>query len=233
MFNLDDMKKINLLLNFIIICLFSAELVSRWNNYNTFEYLVKPFLMIWVAVYFYINTREFRRDFFIYLAFLFSWTGDLFLMVAHSNEMLFYAGVGGFFLAQLSYIKAFLETGSKAKSGFLFMNPAWALPFLIYLAIMLYFILGGMHGVMIPVIVIYAVSLISMSMSALNRKGLVSTNSFQLVFFGSVSFVISDSMIALNKFYEDIPRSSFLIMLTYFVAQYLIMMGLIKEKRLE
>jgi len=57
MFNLDDMKKINLLLNFIIICLFSAELVSRWNNYNTFEYLVKPFLMIWVAVYFYINTN--------------------------------------------------------------------------------------------------------------------------------------------------------------------------------
>jgi uncharacterized membrane protein YhhN len=70
-----------------------------------------------------------------------------------------------------------------------------------------------------------------MSMSALNRKGLVSTNSFRLVFFGSVFFVISDSMIALNKFYADIPRSSFLIMLTYFVAQYLIMMGLIAEKK--
>jgi uncharacterized membrane protein YhhN len=227
------MKKINILLHILIIFIFSAELISRWNDFDSLDYLVKPLLMIWIAVYYYIITREFRKSLFIYLAFFFSWTGDMFLMVAGSNEMLFYAGVGGFFLAQLSYIKSFLNVISPGNRGFVAVNPLISFPFLIYAVIVLYIVLGGMKGVMIPIIIIYALSLISMSVAALNRKNLVSQASFRLVFIGSLFFVISDSMLALNKFYVDIPRSSFLIMLTYFVAQYLIMMGLIKEKRLE
>ena len=175
------MKKNNLALHIIIILLLAAELVSRWNNYHLLEYLVKPCLMLWVAGYFYLNTSHSRRSVFIYLAFLFSLIGDIFLMIAGSDNKLFYAGVGGFFLAQ------------------------------------------------IPVIIFYAISLISMSMSAANRKGLTNEESFLLVFSGSVLFVLSDSMIALNKFFTEIPKASFLIMLTYFPAQYLIMLGLIKE----
>lgn len=225
------MKKINIILHLVIILLFSAELISRWNNYGAIEYFVKPLLMIWIVVYYYINTREFGKSLFIYLAFLFSWIGDLFLMVSGPNEMFFYAGVGGFFLAQLSYIRSFLNVTSAGKRGFIAGNPLISVPFIIYVAGILYLILGGMKGVMVPIIIIYAVSLISMSIAALNRKSLVNSDSFRLVFAGSILFVISDSMLALNKFYTDLPRSSFLIMLTYFVAQYLIMMGLIAEKK--
>jgi uncharacterized membrane protein YhhN len=48
------------------------------------------------------------------------------------------------------------------------------------------------------------------------------------VFVGAISFVVSDSLLAINKFYEPIERSSFLIMLTYLVAQYLIVVGILK-----
>lgn len=223
------MKRINLLLHLLIVPLFAAELVSRWNGYHTFEYFIKPWLMIWVALFFYLNTRGTGRSAFIYLAFLFSWVGDLFLMTAHSNEMLFYAGVGSFFLAQLSYIRVFILLPGTVTRGFVFAKPVRALPFLLYLVAMLALIMGGMKGIMIPVIIIYAVSLITMSMAALNRKGIVSKASSNLVFAGSVLFVISDSMIAIDKFFTAIPKGSFLIMLTYFIAQYLIMQGLIRE----
>jgi len=225
------MKRTNILLHLIIILIFTTELISRLNNFHTLDYFTKPLLLIWIGLYFYLNTGNIKRDKFIYKAFLFSWIGDLFLMVSHIDGLFFYAGVGGFFLAQLNYIKVFTGDIRSDNKGLVFNKPVWLIPFALYLAAMLFLILGGMKGVMIPIIIIYALSLILMSLFALNRKGLVSQNSFSLVFTGSVLFVISDSMIAINKFYYEFPLSSFLIMLTYFTAQYLIMHGLIKERK--
>jgi uncharacterized membrane protein YhhN len=224
-----QMKKINLFLHLLIIPLFLAEMISRLINFNILEFLTKPFLLIWIASYFYLNTLKVKKDIFIYLAFLFSWFGDMFLMFEHVNGLFFYAGVGGFLLAQLSYIKVFAKPSDLNNKGFLFSNPLWLIPFIIYLIAILYLILGGMKGIMIPVIIIYAFSLISMSAAALNRKGVVSQRSFRLALTGSILFVISDSMIAINKFYTEFPLSSFFVILTYFIAQYLIMQGLIAE----
>lgn len=211
--------------------MFILELVSRWSGGHTLEYAVKPWLMVWIITYFFANSKNHRSALMIFIAFFFSWAGDMFLMVAHSAEILFYAGVGGFFIAQLAYIRTFLHPETEPRRGFIFSRPYWAIPFIIYLALILGFILKGMSGVMVPVIVIYSLSLIMMSMAALNRKTLVVNKSFILVFAGSILFVLSDSMIALNKFYIEIPKSSFLIMLTYFPAQYLIMRGLVEESR--
>jgi len=223
------MKKINLFLHILIIPVFIAELISRWNSFHNLDYITKPWLLIWIGVYFYLNTQTIRKELFVYLAFFFSWIGDLFLMVSNINGLYFYAGVGGFFLAQLSYIRVFTE---KQVKGYLFRNPVWLIPFILYLSGMLYLITGGMQGVMIPIIVIYSFSLISMSAAAMNRKNMVSDKSFYFVFLGSVLFVISDSLIAINKFYIQLESASFLVMLTYFSAQYLIMQGLLaKDKR--
>ena len=93
-----------------------------------------------------------------------------------------------------------------------------------------YILLPGLEGLMKPVILIYALSLMGMSMMALNRRGRVNPSSFRLVFFGSLLFLLSDSMIALNKFSMEIPLAGFWIMITYILAQYLIMRGLILEK---
>jgi uncharacterized membrane protein YhhN len=44
---------------------------------------------------------------------------------------------------------------------------------------------------------------------------------------GAIIFVSSDSILAFNKFYEPVVLSSFLIMITYLVAQYLIVSGIL------
>jgi len=226
------MTRKRILLHLIVVILFILELISRWNANSNLEYFVKPWLMVWITSWFLIHTKGTRDLRFIIAAFFFSWVGDMFLMVANTVEVLFYAGVGGFFVAQLLYIRTFLG-GSRETiiKGFILKNPLWVVPFVVYLALVLYIISGGMQGVMVPVIIIYALSLVAMSVAALNRKGLVNVLSFRLVFAGSILFVLSDSMIAINKFYSEFPRSSFLVMLTYFTAQYLIMQGLLAGER--
>jgi uncharacterized membrane protein YhhN len=48
------------------------------------------------------------------------------------------------------------------------------------------------------------------------------------ILLGAIVFVSSDSILAFNKFYQPVMRSSFLIMVTYLAAQYLIVSGILK-----
>jgi uncharacterized membrane protein YhhN len=47
---------------------------------------------------------------------------------------------------------------------------------------------------------------------------------------GAVLFVLSDSLLAINKFYQPLAFAGTLIMLTYCAAQYFIVMGFIKRR---
>jgi uncharacterized membrane protein YhhN len=64
---------------------------------------------------------------------------------------------------------------------------------------------------------------------ALNRYGNGHPLSFSLVFTGSLLFVCSDTMIALNRFILPLPYEGLLVMSSYIAAQYLIMRGILKQ----
>jgi uncharacterized membrane protein YhhN len=76
----------------------------------------------------------------------------------------------------------------------------------------------------IPVLA-YSLVLATMSLSAQNLYGLIQNKAYAWLVPGTVLFVISDSLIAFNKFGHPIPDASFLIMGTYILAQYLIYEG--------
>ncbi|MBT4409117.1 MAG: lysoplasmalogenase [Bacteroidetes bacterium] len=213
----------------VFLILVIVELLSRWLENHTLEYVAKPFLMIWIAVFFVLYSKKKSFRTFVLMAFFFSWLGDMFLMLSHQNEILFYAGVGGFFFAQIMYILVFIRFLEIENKGFLRRKPWWLVIFLVYLAGVLIMLFPDMDGFMRPVILIYSISLIGMSIFALNRKHRVRQVVFLRVFIGSVFFVISDTLIALDKFTLDIPKASFLIILTYIIAQTLIMSGLVEE----
>jgi uncharacterized membrane protein YhhN len=222
-------KRTSLLLHILLLFIVLVELSGRITSNLNLEYPVKPLIMIWMAVYFLRFKRKGEFKVPVLVAFFFSWVGDNFLMFSGNNELFFYAGVGGFFLAQVSYIFTFARYSENGGKGFLEKNMIFGFLFLGYVAGIYYLLYPGLEGIMKPIILVYAISLIGMSMMALNRKGRVNNRSFQLVFIGSVLFVISDSMIAIDKFYGEIPQAGFWIMLTYISAQYLIMRGLILE----
>ncbi len=72
-------------------------------------------------------------------------------------------------------------------------------------------------------------AIFGMAARALNRFKTTSTESFLLVFFGSVLFVLSDTLIAIDKFYVSIPNDGVFVMSTYIAAQYLIMRGILQK----
>jgi len=225
------MKKNNtLVMHLLFAVIVIVELLGRLLDNIQMEYFVKPLIMIWIALYFMLYTRKSSFTIPVLLAFFFSWAGDNLLMLSGKNELFFFAGVGGFFCAQVSYIYIFTKFSEKGGKGYVQKKPWVALIFIAYVAGMLFLLFPGLEGMMKPIITIYALSLMAMSMMALNRSGRVAASSFKLVFFGSLLFLLSDSMIAFNKFHSEIPLAGFLIMLTYIAAQYMIMRGLILEE---
>jgi uncharacterized membrane protein YhhN len=50
---------------------------------------------------------------------------------------------------------------------------------------------------------------------------------------GGISFVISDSLLGFNKFYMPVAQADVLIMVSYYFAQFSLLMGFIKAYRFE
>ncbi|MFO7616527.1 MAG: lysoplasmalogenase, partial [Bacteroidales bacterium] len=178
---------------------------------------------------FLVNTRPAPFRWMVLAAFTFSWIGDLFLMFAWKSDLCFFAGVGGFFVSQLFYILTFLYYGQGHGQGLIARRPALMLPFLIYLAVIYLLVRPGLEGVMKPVVLVYAVSLIGMAIAALNRWGLTQWRRFWLTFAGALLFVFSDSLLAYTRFISEVPKDAFIIMVSYISAQYLIMRGILKS----
>ncbi|MFM8914325.1 MAG: lysoplasmalogenase family protein, partial [Flammeovirgaceae bacterium] len=69
-----------------------------------------------------------------------------------------------------------------------------------------------------------------LSITALFRYGRTTSKSFTYVMMGALLFMTSDSLLAINKFLNPLPLSGISIMLTYCLAQYLIVEGIIAHK---
>ena len=223
-------KRTSIILHLLFAVIVVVELTGRFIDRIQLEYMVKPLIMIWIAIFFLLYKQKKQFTVPVLIAFFFSWVGDNFLMLSGNNELFFFAGVGGFFVAQLTYIYTFTTFSEVHVRGPVRKNLLLIIPFLVYVAGIYLLLFPGLEGLMKPIILVYALSLVGMSMMALNRKGRVGQASFRLVFVGSLLFLISDSMIALNKFYHEFTLAGFWIMITYIAAQYLIMRGLILEK---
>ncbi len=78
----------------------------------------------------------------------------------------------------------------------------------------------NLNGLFIPVL-IYMLVLLAMAISSL-----LSDKSNKWLILGGISFVISDSLIGLTKFYLEIPFSNLWIMVTYYFAQYALVNGI-------
>ena len=91
-----------------------------------------------------------------------------------------------------------------------------------------YILKDGLGDLLIPVIV-YMSAILLMALTAFLRQGSVTKISYIFVFIGALFFIISDSLLALNKFYKPLPLANISIMLTYAMAQLFIVFGIKKQ----
>lgn len=177
--------------------------------------VTKPLLMPILMVLAYQNGV---KDRLLYLALLFSMFGDIFLMFSGVNY--FILGLASFLVAQLCYIFLFKP---QAHFNFLIL-----VGFGIYITAFLLLLYPGLSSEFRIPVIIYAMVICTMGIMAASRKTGM-PKSYYWVLAGAVLFILSDSMIAINKFYTPIPKDALFVMTTYGLAQFLIVRGWIKQ----
>jgi uncharacterized membrane protein YhhN len=205
-----------------------VNLSAEISEFPKMEYFSKPFLMPTLAIWFYLSTKgnkEWLRRAILWGLF-FSTLGDILLMLVPQNSKIpfFIFGLGAFLLAQLFYSSVFLSKASLSR-GFLAKNKFFALPFLVYLFCLLSILWNGLPSELRLLVSIYGIAIIFMALTAFNLKNVISKDAFQMIFPGALLFVLSDSLIAINKFGTPFKGAHFAIMLTYIIGQFLIVYG--------
>lgn len=183
-------------------------------------FVSKPFLMTSLVIIYLVSVK--KSSFWFISALFFSFWGDVLLLF---KEQFFVFGLGSFLLAHILYIKitsAFIKKISLQKVVLV------CLPFVAFLFSFLFLIKDNLAEMIVPVI-IYGIVISSFGAVALLNYVQEKSTANLWLFLGAIIFIISDSLIAINKFYEPKEMYQICIMLTYIVAQYLICKAVIAK----
>ncbi|WP_444928913.1 lysoplasmalogenase [Microbulbifer sp. SSSA002] len=151
---------------------------------------------------------------FTILALSFSACGDILLELHFPQQ--FVLGLGAFLIAQLIYALSFLRFAAPPGRH----NLLRALPVLLS-ALLLAQILLPAAGDLAPAVLAYLLAILTMAVAAAMHRG-----DSALLFIGAVTFMLSDTLIAINKFIAPLPLADATIMLTYYSAQLCILYGI-------
>lgn len=204
----------------LFLLVFGVELVAIGTHQDDWRYVTKPLLMITLAIWFFTSVKgkapRFSR--FIGAALLFSWLGDVFLLFESRNALFFLLGLSSFLVAHLAYILAFTSIAGRERIS----NNRWLLlPVMAYYVVMMRILSPHLSEMAWPVRiyggVISVMLLQSLQLFRLKEKGTAI-----LFVCGALLFVLSDSLLAINKFYAPFSWAGLAVMFTYGLAQVLL-----------
>lgn len=193
---------------------------------RSLELLSKPLIVLSLIGH-YVRTTE--APFAGFLAALgFCWLGDVLLLFDSTRENFLIYGLLSFLIGHCFLIVSYSRYRSVKNSGALEGSQRLRLAFPVILAgtglvVILYPVLGDLR---IPVMV-YSLALTVMVVAAIERLGRTSRKSYWMVLAGALLFMTSDSILAINRFLNPVAYASVLIMLTYCLAQWLIVQGIL------
>ncbi len=185
--------------------------------------ITKPLLIPAVALFF-ISASLFTSSplkTYILLALFSSWLGDILLMFQTNQASFFIAGLIAFLIAHIFYIVFFYRIWVNQQ---LKIKPLILLAVVAFYAALISFLLPHLGTMLFPVL-IYGFVISTMLWFALHMYLLRYKVAAAHFISGAILFVISDSVLAINKFYQPFPAASFIIMLTYALAQWQLIRG--------
>ncbi|HEX5170908.1 MAG TPA: lysoplasmalogenase [Cyclobacteriaceae bacterium] len=215
----------------LFIAISIGEIVALMAGLEYVHQILKPLIMIVLGSYYLATIGRPSRSISLLLAIVLSFLGDVLLLFP--GEQYFMLGLGSFLFAHISYILTYRKHrwySGRPLPGT--RKIRYSLPIILSgtgLLIVLYPHLGPL---LVPVS-IYAIVLMIMVLNAMFRYGLTSVSSFWMVFMGALLFMLSDSLLAINKFMTPIEDAGVFIMAAYISGQYLIVEGLIRHSHQE
>lgn len=201
---------------FYLILLFTGQDEIAW--------YLKPILLPFLILETY-SSENFKTKNLLLSALVFSWIGDIILMFADKGELYFIFGLVSFLIAHIIFILLFTKQEKENTST----NKLFWVGLIIvgiYLFGMLSLLYPSLGDLKIPVTV-YAITISTMLLMAIKGYFNWKKPNNLTVLLGALIFVSSDSILAINKFHSELPKSGFLIMITYIVAQFLITKGIL------
>lgn len=191
----------------------------------------KPLLMPLLAAWLFASTpahpsRPLRQWWLAGL--LCSALGDTLLMFTgkSSGGSYFLMGLGAFLLAHGCYL-AGIWGEMRGERGFLHQKPALLLLGLAYLTSLLAWLWSDVPPGMRGPVAAYAAVLLAMAMSVLHWRSHLVRPVFVTMLAGALLFVLSDSLLALNKFGHPFAGARMAIMATYITGQWLMARGVV------
>ena len=207
--NLDTKKRTTSILALVGVAAVILFFVGLVTDHFLLRMVTKPVPVLCLALWVYLGQRG-RYSTFITGGLVFSALGDILL---EYSEQTFLPGVLAFLFAHIFYIGAFLSRTRTLKLSYAVPFAVWGL--LVY--VLLFSNLGGMTA---PV-ALYVVVICTMMWRAATQIGTkeASLADERAGALGAVSFGLSDTLIALNRWYTPIPQVKYFIMVLYWLGQ--------------
>jgi len=190
----------------------SIHIRAEYRGPTQHIYIFKPLTMVFILLIAILGQAA--SPFYKYMiitGLVFSLAGDIFLMLPSDR---FVAGLVAFLIAHLFYSAAFASEISA-----LIWWPL--IPFVIF-GIVIYLILAPSLGNLKVPVLIYVVVILMMAWLAWERLIQTGHSGALLASIGAVLFIISDSVLAIDRFRGAFKLARALNLTTYFAAQLLI-----------
>jgi len=200
-----------------------AVIAAKLSGLHQLETWLKPLLMPSLIGFYLFSKKTLQLyDFKILLALFFSTIGDILLM---PTVDFFIGGILGFLFAHIFYISAFLSDGRMS----LIAVKNWKKAILIlgsfvYLSLLILLYPQLDTTILRIAIFIYASMLLTLLFSSIISNP-SNPKSSDYIVIGALLFMLSDGMIAIDKFLYELPVSALLIMGTYTISQAFLVYG--------
>lgn len=221
------MKPIQKKISLAFLLLAAIDITGLLIQSDRLHYVAKPLLIPALLLLLYFTASQVKGKTLLMAGLVFSWMGDVLLMFESRDKLFFIFGLVCFLTTHVFYIIYFLRIRPanisllKKQPILMALVPAYG----ITLVWQLYPHLGDLK---LPVMV-YAAVICTMLLCSLHVYLKVNKKAAVYYLSGAAAFVLSDSLLAVNKFYEPFAYAGVFIMLTYCAAQYFIVRGYIEQ----
>ncbi len=203
---------------FLLLAITDVYAVITQNK--SLEMIFKPLLMTTLVVVYLVSVK--KPDFWLISALFFSFWGDVFLL-DKANYFVF--GLASFLLAHVMYIKMTTQfLTNKAVSKIVLA----AISFVLLFTGLLFLIFDNLGEMLVPVIV-YGITIATFGASTLLNYQQEKSTANTWLLLGALLFIASDSLIALNNFYQPKHLFDVSIIILYVVSQYLIVKAMVAK----
>lgn len=222
----DSLKKFSFLY-YVLVAVFMASVLL---DQLLLHYMVKPLFMVALMIF---HRKQVSENFgffskMIQFGLFFSWIGDIALMIDERYPILFVVGLGAFLIAHIGYALGFVQTiKDSGKTVNVVKSFFISIPFALFTAAFFYYIKDGIPTELFVPVLAYTVVISVMGMTTAIRHNHVDSKSYNWIVIGAVLFILSDCVIAVNKFYYDFNYDAILNMILYLSGQFMITVGAI------